>query len=77
LPFTCPCCGAVSYNATDREQNFCGACHWWTGDPALGPPHLEEPCAARDLHDELREGIATAERGETVDLGSFARYGGE
>src|ERR1700684_4170404 len=28
-----------------------------------------------DLAAEIREGIAEAERGETVDLGSFAQYG--
>jgi predicted transcriptional regulator len=27
-----------------------------------------------DLAAEIREGIAEAERGETVDLGSFAQY---
>jgi len=46
--FRCPCCGMVSHNPNDIEQGYCGACHWWTGDPALGPPHLEAPCAARD-----------------------------
>jgi hypothetical protein len=30
----------------------------------------------RDLHAQIREGIAGAERGETVDLGSFARRRG-
>ncbi|MGH7485938.1 MAG: hypothetical protein ACREMY_10115, partial [bacterium] len=28
-----------------------------------------------DLAAEIREGIAEAERGETVDLGSFVQYG--
>jgi predicted transcriptional regulator len=28
-----------------------------------------------DLAAEIREGLAEAERGETVDLGSFAQYG--
>jgi hypothetical protein len=46
--FTCPCCGAVSHNPNDIEQHYCGRCHWWTGDPALGPPHLAEPCEARN-----------------------------
>lgn len=46
--FTCPCCGATSYNPTDIEQGFCGACHTWTGDPALGPAHLEGECTARE-----------------------------
>ncbi len=28
--FTCPRCGAVSHNATDIKQGYCGACHDWT-----------------------------------------------
>ena len=43
--FTCPCCAAVSHHPTDLEQGYCGRCHWWTGDPLLGPAHLAEPCA--------------------------------
>ena len=46
--FTCPCCGKVSHNPNDLEQGYCGLCHWWTGDPVLGPPHLEGPCEARN-----------------------------
>lgn len=45
--FRCPCCGMVSHNPNDIEFNYCGKCHWWTGDPVLGPPHLEVPCEAR------------------------------
>jgi hypothetical protein len=45
--FTCPCCGIVSHHPMDVEQGYCGLCHWWTGDPALGPPHLEAECEAR------------------------------
>ena len=51
--FTCPCCGAVSRNPNDLEQGYCGRCHWWTGDPALGPPHLEEPCEWRGGNPEF------------------------
>jgi hypothetical protein len=32
---------------------------------------------AESLHAEIREGLETAERGETVDLGSFAEYADE
>ena len=40
--------GIVSHNPNDAEQGgYCGACHWFTGDPVLGPPHLEAPCEAR------------------------------
>jgi hypothetical protein len=45
--FTCPCCGSVSHHPSDTEQGYCGRCHWWTGDPVLGPPHLAESCGQR------------------------------
>jgi plasmid maintenance system antidote protein VapI len=45
--FTCPCCGARSSNPTDAEQDYCGRCKWWTGDPNLGPPHLANSCPER------------------------------
>jgi len=51
--FTCPCCAAVSYHPRDFEQGYCGRCHWWTGDPVLGPPHLAEPCAHRGGNPEF------------------------
>jgi hypothetical protein len=51
--FTCPCCGAVSHHPADLEQGYCARCHWWAGDPALGPPHLAEPCEARDGNPEF------------------------
>ena len=35
-PFTCPRCGRTSWNEHDAEAGYCGACHWWTGDPLLG-----------------------------------------
>lgn len=47
--FICPCCGAVSGHSADVAQNYCGACHWWTGDRELGPQHLADAdaCPAR------------------------------
>jgi hypothetical protein len=51
--FTCPCCGAVSYHPADLEQHYCSRCHWWTGDPGLGAPHLAEPCAERGGNPEF------------------------
>lgn len=45
--FTCPCCGAVSPQAEDIANGYCGMCHWQTGDPLLGPYHMEAECAAR------------------------------
>jgi hypothetical protein len=53
-------------------------------DPVLGMMDsrelAEEACAAHNakiLHAAIGEGIEAAGRGETSDLGSFARYGGE
>ena len=45
--FTCPCCGATSPHPKDIEFRYCGRCHWWTGDPNLGPGHLAEDCPHR------------------------------
>lgn len=47
--FTCPCCGAVSYHPDDVRHGWCGRCHAFTGDPLLGPPHLEGPCPQREM----------------------------
>jgi hypothetical protein len=47
MSFSCPCCGMVSHNIIDAGHGYCAACHWWTGDPVLGPPHLEGPCPLR------------------------------
>lgn len=35
LCFTCPACGAKSYNQNDIDAAYCGRCHWYTGDPEL------------------------------------------
>jgi hypothetical protein len=45
--FTCPCCGMTSHHPEDIRQGYCGACHWWTGDPVLGPSHDPAACPAR------------------------------
>jgi hypothetical protein len=29
--FTCPRCGATSYNPNDIREKYCGSCHAWTG----------------------------------------------
>jgi hypothetical protein len=29
--FTCPDCGATSYNPNDIREGYCGRCHRWTG----------------------------------------------
>lgn len=31
--FTCPRCGAMSYNINDIKNGYCGACHDWTREP--------------------------------------------
>jgi hypothetical protein len=33
--FTCPDCGAKSYNPNDIREGYCGRCHRWTGDQEL------------------------------------------
>ena len=48
VAFECPCCLRTSEHPVDEAQSYCGACHWWTGDPLLGPAHLEAECPARD-----------------------------
>jgi hypothetical protein len=53
--FACPCCGATSSHPDDIAQNYCARCHWWTGDPQLGPPHLAEPCPERKASSETEE----------------------
>lgn len=45
--FSCPCCGAVSPHPADAANGYCARCHWWTGDPELGPAHLAGPCPSR------------------------------
>lgn len=36
-PFTCPRCGAESWNPTDLQEGYCGRCHDWTGPPPRSP----------------------------------------
>lgn len=31
--FTCPNCGATSYNPNDVAESYCGKCHDWTAQP--------------------------------------------
>jgi ribosomal protein S27AE len=33
--FVCPACGKGSTSPDDAANGYCGACHWWTGDPLL------------------------------------------
>jgi hypothetical protein len=47
IMFGCPCCGRRSPNRVDIEHKYCGSCHWFTGDPLLGPTHPRASCAAR------------------------------
>jgi hypothetical protein len=48
VSFMCPCCQKVSHHPMDTEQGYCSQCSWWTGDPVLGLPHLEQPCRFRE-----------------------------
>jgi len=36
--FTCPRCGAASWNPADIREGYCGRCHDWTGAPSPHPP---------------------------------------
>jgi hypothetical protein len=31
VPFTCPKCGAISHNANDKANGYCGRCKEYTG----------------------------------------------
>lgn len=33
--FVCPDCGRPSTHPEDVKARYCGACHWWTGDPVM------------------------------------------
>lgn len=33
--YTCPHCGAVSYNPNDLAEQYCGRCHRFARDPVL------------------------------------------
>jgi hypothetical protein len=74
--FECPCCNAVSHAPQNIVQGYCGRCHWWTGDPLLGPSHLESPCVARSLAlDALRKADSVAVLDD--DLGDWIQRGRE
>lgn len=82
--FTCPCCGIVSNNRNDIAQRYCGRCHDWTGDPALGARHLARHCPHRPFAPDwtLHPGIALRavmrHRGiSEADLADRARLGPE
>jgi ribosomal protein L37E len=44
---SCPCCGRVTCHPDDIKNGYCAACHWYTSDPELGPPHLQAACTER------------------------------
>jgi histidine triad (HIT) family protein len=75
--FTCPCCGATSYHPKDIEFRYCGRCHWWTGDPNLGPGHLAEDCPNRTEGRTLADLTALPWRqGRSQPRNVYARTGG-
>jgi hypothetical protein len=45
--FDCPCCGQSNTYPQDVTEGYCSLCHWQTGDPQLGPWHMERPCRWR------------------------------
>lgn len=40
VSFTCPRCGATSYNPNDAREGYCGRCQDWTGDRGRFHPLL-------------------------------------
>jgi ribosomal protein S27AE len=56
--FTCPRCGATSYNPSDIKHRYCGRCHMFVDD-AVAAPAAEEPADAGlypiDLDEMIRE----------------------
>lgn len=68
----CPCCGAISHNPNDVKMGYCARCHWFTGDPLLGPPHLADPCPHRtdNAVTLLREALFLRQNGERPPGGS-------
>jgi hypothetical protein len=55
----------VAGPATELDQTFA-----WKA-------HRPEPQISEQLAQEIREALVAAERGETVDLGSFAQFADE
>lgn len=50
-------------------------CPYWPGEGCLrGVVPCPDPPMSEQLAADLREALAESERGETVDLGSFAQY---
>lgn len=45
--FTCPRCDRTSHHPKDVDERHCGACRWWTGDPALANARPAADRAAR------------------------------
>lgn len=65
--FTCPRCGAVSYNPNDIRERYCGRCHVFVDDPA--PVFVCAACGAvqRD------RAIICEQCGEPLVFPKFAR----
>lgn len=53
MPFTCPRCSRTSHHPEDERHGYCGACHWWTGDPSLGSPEVLELVEAAGVIDPI------------------------
>jgi hypothetical protein len=65
--FTCPRCGAVSYNANDIRERYCGRCHVFVDDEARAVELLKQgqPGVVRIRRDE-GSGVAYARSAELV-----------
>jgi len=45
MAFTCPRCGRTSHHPDDEREGYCGACHDWTGTPAVSADDLDRALA--------------------------------
>lgn len=77
--FTCPVCGATSWNPNDVREGYCGRCHDWTGQPHLDAARAVEHGVVVEMPNGQRVGCRSwpAEPGlprvgdDVVDGGGF------
>lgn len=68
---TCPVCRRVSYQPGDISEGYCGNCHWFTSDPVLLMPWLDEREEKR-----AKGSVESSARDDHADGGRPALPGG-
>lgn len=58
LSYTCPHCGATSYNSNDLREGYCGACHQWRTDPLMLADAILAEMSRLDELARIRSAIA-------------------